>query len=354
MNKKSAFSVAEMLITMSIIGIIFVVGYHTLAHIDNKSIKYTYSNVYHSLDKAFYNGMMASDLKNPFDNKEFDDSGTEVDVPEAEQTTRLCKMLALYIQGGSSCGAEPVSISGANFPGAHLTALNGVQFYISKKYPAAGEEDDDNHAFFIIFADMNGPTKGPNSMNYVLNANGVPDPSPDIFAFAALDIGRICPLGIPEYDTRYMQTRISYLDKAENVSQVEAGSVVDNLGGGAKIGENNEGDYNVFDAVVVTRKFSKESKPYYVSKAEAWGYGTPDFDNDFIIDANPLTYNHYIQEKVLEIDPESKIYAFLNNPNFSYSLEGITFKGNSPENGGYGCLLGSDFECDVIIDKFIY
>ena len=331
MNKKSAFTLAELLITMAIIGILIVLGFKTLEHID-RSVKYTYSNVYFSLDRALYNAYYYTNLSNPFVTKDIVD-GAEVDVPEEAHPRRLCEMLTEYINTSQvNCDADAVTASGNEFDTSqstlaqtpHFIASNGVKFYISNVLP---EESDAPHHFMLIYADMNGDKK-PNSINY--NPPGV---EPDIFAFAALDIGRVCPLGPPEVDPNYMKTRVSYFMINDVTSSSDPSS----------------------DATQATVRFSPISKPYYISKAEAWGYYLANnanrIEDDYYIEANPLTYNGYVKNRLPE---GNKIYEFMGGDDSFTAPDSVVLRSEKIEDGGYNCIAGSDVECEVIIDKYLY
>lgn len=342
MNKKSAFSLADVLLTLLLIGVVSVAAIHTMAHLDNKSVKYLYSSIYHSLDKALYNSMTFTNLKNPFVLKEYKPDAEppeEVEISQAEHTKRLCLMLIEYINTTSAACENPaVSDKGDSFDvPPHFITVNKVRVYLSGLYPQSKDGKplpNQDHYFFIIYADING-TKKPNSMDYAADPEThIPTKEPDIFAFAALDIGRICPLGIAEYSSKYMQTRITY-----NQTKEESFSA-------SEIAEGAEPDVET-----VVKRYSKVSKPYYISKAEAWGYGLDLIKDeaDFLIDQNPYTYNDYVKSR---INKKSKIYSFLKKNTFP--LEGVTLKSGKFSEGGYECVAGSDLECDIIIDKFLY
>jgi len=101
--------------------------------------------------------------------------------------------------------------------------------------------------------------------------------------------------------------------------------------------------------VVLLQRYSNTSRSYFISKAEAWGYYTGQLESDdVIIDANPLTYNGYVRAN---INPSSMIYSFLGNRTLQ-APQGITLRSQPIADGGYECRLGSDIECDVIIDKY--
>ena len=313
MKIKSGFTLAELLMTMLIVGIVSVFGLKTIIHNDNV-VRYVYSNVYHSLDKALYNAYYLTGLPNPFLTKD-SVNGTEVTLNDNERVKRLCEMLTEYINFSErQCDLPPISVIDADsLKHPHFTSMNNVRFYISRRFPASANSD---HFFFLVFADLNG-SKDPNSMNYV-----APSTDPDIFACAALDIARVCPLGPPEVDPRFMQTRVRYYDPNDSII-----------------------------------KFSTASKPYYISKAEAWGYylSSGKLDDNFYIETNPLTYNGLIKEILRTADAGfySNIYGFLNNSTIS-APAGVTLKSNPINNNGYGCQKGFDTECEVIIDKFVY
>ena len=311
MDKKSGFTLIELLIVMLIIGVISTFALKTISQND-KVVRYIYSNVYHNLDKALYNSYYLTKLKNPFLRKDINESGVEVTISEQERVKRLCLMLTEYINYSQiNCSAAPVTTS-RGFTNPHFTSMNGVKFYISPMYPNA---DNAEHYFFLVFADMNG-AKEPNSMVY-----NPPTTDPDIFAFAALDIARFCPLGPPEVDTRFMQTRVTYFDAEESLT-----------------------------------KFSTVSKAYYISKAEAWGYylSGGGVNETFYIESNPLTYNGYLKNLIrTKTNFYNDIYGFLNGANLRAPND-VGLKNKSVNNGGYGCVLGSDTECDVIIDKYVY
>ena len=305
MKKRSGFTVAEMLFAMLIVGIVSVYGLKAVLQ-SEKAFKYICSNVYHSLDKALYSSYHLTNLQNPFLTKDVV-NGSETTLSDNERTRRLCVMLTEYINHTqANCQAAPItSISNLynriNSP--HFTAMNHVRFYISQRYPTSSNAD---HYYFIIFADVNG-TKGPNSINYA-----PPRIEPDIFAFAAIDIARACPLGPLETDPRFLQTRVTYFNNDDS-----------------------------------TERFSTVSKPYNVSKAEAWGYYNGNLSNTFYIEANPLTYNGYIQSSLRTANSD-----FYNNIYKNVSL--TVPAGTGLKSSEYHCVAGSDIECDVIVDKYVY
>ncbi len=328
MTKKNAFTIAEVLISMAIIGVISVFGIYTVQNFD-KGIRYKYANVYHNLDRALFNAANFSDIKSPFNDTELNDAGSVVPVSAQEGAARLCRMFTEYISSASAnCNtANLASTDGISFGSVKFQSLTGVNFYITKRLPDNPSPGD--HTFFIVYADLNGD-RPPNSMNYVAPSrqNRYTTTDPDVFAFAALDTGRVCPLGIPEIEPRYIQARIAYF--ASNRE--------------ARPGNNDD---------TVQTKFSVVSIPYYQAKAQAWGYYTAgDAAADrFIIDEEPTTYNGYIRSK---LPGNTRIYSFMNGAATLRVPAGVSLQSRPVNNGGFGCVYHSADECWVIVDKYLY
>ena len=324
MKKKLAFTIAELLISMIIIGIVTVVGINTFMRYD-KGIRYIYANAYHNLDRALFNSMNFSDDqsgRNPFKDSYVNENGSTVNVSQEGGAAILCEMLSEYLSHSiKSCSPSNLaSTNGVDFGEIKLQTLNGVNLYISRRLPDNPGADDTR--FFIIYADINSDKK-PNSMRYVApspaNKNTTTDP--DTFAFAALDTGRVCLLGIPEFNDRYVQARIAY--------------------------EALEGQGN--NSEIIT-KYTTASLPYYYAKAEAWGYYTGAFNDRTIIPDEPSSYNDYIRSKLPQ---NTEIYSFLNGQQMRVP-NNVRLRSQPVEQGGYGCERHDAEKCWVIVDKYLY
>ena len=375
--KKNGFTLVELVLAMIIISVLTGTAFTVFKTYD-KGIKHLYSNTYYVLDRALYNSMTYwvandSEKRDPFITKYYDTTGKkDVTVNAKEGTKRLCRALVEYINPVEGSDRDIVCRTDKKFKNkdyksvddsgadsifkaedVQFTATNGIRFWISKRYPddTSGASSDDMK-FFIIYADLNG-IKKPNSMFYEAGSqnNQWKTKDPDIFAFAALENGRICPLGIPEVEPRYLTTRIVYQEEGP---------------------ANN-----------IIYKYSYPSKTYVASKAEAWGYYMPEavvnannatvVPDNSIIDDEPLTYNGYIREKIRST---SKIYNFLpanktmgeyvQNDNLNKDANGqfnLEFKSAAPSHiddnmnkmntGGYNCQWMSSEECSVIVDKYV-
>ena len=361
--KKNGFTLSELVICLGIMAVLIGAGMSTYKSYD-KGIKHLYSNTYYVLDRALYNSTSFWVTKDPAAREPFKktvkdpETGVMVSVNDTEGTRRLCRALVEYINPVQTSDRDSASLCSASkavtdmgtdslFTDANVqfTATNGVRFWISKRYPS----DDNKMKFFIIYADLNG-VKRPNTMHYEpgTEANEWKTRDPDIFAFAALDNGRICPIGIPEVETRYMSTRIVY--------QVQ--------------GEGND----------IMYRYSEPSKSLVASKAEAWGYylpaskrqGKPAVLETDVVSDDPLSFNGYVKS---ELNSASKIYEFLNgqtmdnyvlndprnkDANGQFALEFKSalpqFNGNNiyrNNTGGYSCFWMSDEECYVLVDKYV-
>ena len=359
---KKGFTLAETLLTLAIMATLIAIGLSTFNSYD-KGIKHLYSNTYYVLDRALYNSITSWVPKDTFNREPFEPnlknaSGETVPISDEEGAKRLCRALIEYINpvedsnrdSNLMCSSsKAVTDSGDSFDRdkVQFTATNGIRFWISKRYPA----DPNATHYFIIYADLNG-TKLPNSMVQIKASKEtrwkVRDP--DIFAFAALETGRICPIGLPEVDPRYMTARIQYEEES--------------AGG---------------DEVLL--KYSEPSKPLVAAKAEAWGYYLSEsalptgqqtvVPDDEIIDGEPLTYTGYLRNN---ISKSSKIYSFFTNSDetmSSYVQNDPMYKNsntlkfqsdppkhenddiNKPNIGGYNCMWLSSPPCTVIVDKYI-
>ena len=361
---KKAFTLAELIIVLTIIGVITAMAITTFQRYD-KGIRFLYSNTYHALDRALFNALNFSDLPNPFvtsELRELEGGGQEdVEVSPEEGARRLCEYFVRYMNTNSqNCSEENLALAdGEHFGTVKFAAANGVNYYISARLPdrdinnyddlVENEADKkrlkgllNSHTFFIVYADINGD-EPPNSMDYLPpnEQNNYRPLDPDIFAFAALDIGKICPLGVPEIDPRYMQTRISYYDLNATVND-----------------EDKAAD-------AAQARFSTVSLPYYISKAQAWGYYLDNNRNYSleVLDEEPASYNDYIR---LILPARTKIYSFLGEgdvrkvqirlPEVQEGAEPIHLMSN-PINGnppGFGCVEMQPENCWVIVDKYLY
>ena len=383
--KKHGFSLAEMLVVTDIVALLIGTGVQSFK-VNDKSIKYLYSNTYYALSTALYNAMNIWIPEDYFRRAIFENSVVNDDnetVPIARDSSsdegakRLCRALIQYINPiqniETTCHKDNlVDITAdktefINKP-VQFTATNGVRFWITKRYPANAGNDD--LTFYLIFADLNG-TKLPNSLEYRpgTNANGWKTKDPDIFAFAAMSNGFICPVGVAEVEPRYLTARIMYDDRVN--------------------GED-------------ILRYSTTSRSLIGAKAEAWGYytrkrynsnnqnsGTTDIhytevdpndinameDNKFIQEEKGLSYGDWLKQQIeaqtAGAPNESiakTIYAFLNGQTFQQYfnndilVKDIIMRNDSPRHngndirniGGYGCFPHNITPCEVIVDRYVY
>lgn len=329
---KSGFTLAELICALAVLSVCIAMAIVNIKPAQKAAIKYLYSNAFHTTQKAFYNAMIKQ--YNPFIDIVDKTTGRKLSVTHGEGedtgTQRLCDGLTFFINTSStSCSSKnlaseigtDISITsdmtdaekGALVTNRQekiqFTTANGMQYFISGMMDKT--LNGNNIKFYIVYVDVNGD-KEPNSLIYTkrINSRGVEVVNePDIFAFALLDSGLVCPLGIPEYDTNIMTARISYFD--------------------------NEG-----------RSYqTRRSLPYYQAKASAWGfYGSGDDENKYYSDV-PFTMNDAIRSVL-----NSNSLIVKDFPDFK-TLEPAPMAVAS-EAPTY-CSAQTVEACDVFIDEYL-
>ena len=311
-NKKLGFTIAETLVCLGIISIILIYALTTMKP-NQKAIKYLYRNAYLALNNAYYNGVMQGHepFKSDLSHSETNDEGTE----------QLCRALSSYInttdttmQDGKdySASCSPTKITsqlGEEFKDENVQFIasgSNMKFYISNML----NNEEGETPFYLVFVDVNGD-RGPNTM--VLKDKKKSD-VPDIYAFAATEDALMTPLGIPEYDTRVLSTRLAYISA--------------------------EGE----------EAYTRFSKPYYQTKGEAWGFYSS--DSEALKDPTKVrlveeahTLNDYIRSK---IDPNSNIvkdFPDLTQPPY----EPLPLAGQK-----YACVELDLEACYLILDEYRY
>lgn len=222
--KKTAFSIPEILIFMTIIGIICVFML-TLIKPNEKYVKYAYYNSYYSLSTAAYN--IDQDAR---DMKELNEIGTpETDKVFPSTARELCKKLALdpasnagtkeskygYLNATIyNCGTGFKAVSkdtkATEFKEDNIafTTTNSMRYYISEPNSVAVKDaaiDNSivNLPYFLVWVDLNG-NRGPNTTEWKESR------SADIVPFVLTISGKVIPVGYPTIDKKYMQGRVRY------------------------------------------------------------------------------------------------------------------------------------------------
>lgn len=222
MRLKPAFNLGELMFFLIIVSIILSIIFTAVKPrqaIQDKKVRYNYAAAYDALNLAFFD-MAAEDATNPFK--------AEATAPGTGFST-LCNGLAGYINTeAENCGSAPVSDTVAymqnedfdfNTITPHMTALNGMNFYISniikdnvtpdtsKSYYSA-ENPTYNLEFFMLYVDLDGKEfkNKPHTVKYDSSGKN----HPKVFAFAVIPTGDVIPIGIAEYNIKYLQTRVAY------------------------------------------------------------------------------------------------------------------------------------------------
>ncbi len=210
-RKFKAVTLAEMMICMLIIGILAIFAMVTIKPYD-KTFKWLYVRIYHSLENAVYNSMM-----------------TRSEFPQ--NSIDFCNMLLEYINSpDNNCNAGDLAREASSFPEANIKiiASNGMYLWIGSNggAPYTHTETINGSQFsmqyYVVFVDING-NRAPNLAQRP-EAIGTPWKSEesklvDIVAFVVTDASVIIPIGPPEIDTRYMQATAIYPPIDENRPQ---------------------------------------------------------------------------------------------------------------------------------------
>jgi|GEM_PF-5429878 len=222
---KSAFTLAETLLVLLMIGILAVFSILTLRRGDDE-FGPLYYRAYEALKVANYNVYvdLYPEYKRDYPVKvsaKTDEYSKSKAWLEANPGG-ICQRLLEYInisEGQVNCDAQLIDPNGDDSqfdgkigPGGHLAfkGSNSQRFYFGKgdnggiiktKLTASNETSE----WFIIYVDLNGE-RGPNSTS-VINGR-----APDIVAFALLNQGQIAPIGLPRLERKYLTAKVAYPD----------------------------------------------------------------------------------------------------------------------------------------------
>lgn len=231
--KKTAFSIPEILIFMTIVGIICVFML-TMIKPNEKYLRYAYYNVYYSLATAAFN--ISQDAQ---DMRELNEEGmAEADKKFPETAKELCKKLALdpaskagdkdssygYLNAtiyncGTGFKAVTKDTKANEFKDENIAFIttNSMKYYISEPNSvtvkdAAMDNSDVILPYFLIWVDLNGK-RTPNATTWKESR------AADIVPFVLTRSGKVIPVGYPTVDKKYMQSRIKYgIDVRDNFS----------------------------------------------------------------------------------------------------------------------------------------
>lgn len=199
LRNKKGMTLAELLIVFVIIGIIASLALVTVKPYE-KTFKWLYVRIYHTLETSVYNSML-----------------TRTAFPSTSNA--FCNMLLEFINSAqNSCTAPDLDRNSIAFPetSVKIIATNGMRLWIGSNggQPYTHTEVIDgntiNVKYYVVFADING-TKGPDSTEWAADGRLA-----DIVAFAVTETATIIPIGPPEIDTRYMFASAIYPPDDEN------------------------------------------------------------------------------------------------------------------------------------------
>lgn len=199
LRNKKGLSLAELLIVFIIIGIIASLALVTVKPYE-KTFKWLYVRIFHSIETATYNAMM-----------------TRTAFPATSGA--FCNMLLEFMNSSqNNCAAGDLTINATTFPESNVKIIttNGMRLWIGSNggapyiHPGARDGVTTDVKYYIVYADING-TKGPDSTEWAADGRLA-----DIVAFVVTEGSVVIPIGPPEIDTRYMFASTIYPPDDEN------------------------------------------------------------------------------------------------------------------------------------------
>ena len=311
---KFGMTMSEVLVAMGVIGIITAVML-TSYRPRQAAVRYQFRSALTAVEKAFFNSYTGGFESFGIAGRTVNIDDTDYEIVRNDTTDTgsqiVCFGLTRYINTinaidadhdwASSCSAtRVVSINGDDLTADNVqftARANNMAFWISKLYEPAANATP-SVKFYMVFVDVNGLDRGPNSFA----DNGE---APDRYALALLPNGKVTPIGRPEFDTRVATARVMYYNELEQ-------EVVDDT-----------------------------STSFIETKARAWGYynggiANPAVDID-LIDAHIL--NDYVRSKLSANSP------ILSGFPANLALE-------TQVAADLGCEAGNFNPCFVYIDEY--
>lgn len=278
--KKTAFTIPELLIFLTIVGVVSVMMM-TIIKPGEKYLPYAYYNAYNALSTAAFNikedandNNMSGDATISDDDKYFPGAlvalNGEANMNKAAKD--LCKKLANkpnatdaedeygYINTSeyycdnfkfySNIGEfKGVSGSGSEYA---FRATNSMKFYIStlggkKVHDAMSSETPYDLKYFIVWVDLNGDRR-PNTAEWSKNK------ATDIVPFIITTSGKVIPVGGPTIDTRYTTVRIKYPSDSSLKYSPRSMSLLE-----GQIAAYNEKEFPNYDQLSLSRSFYNDT-----------------------------------------------------------------------------------------------
>ena len=287
-SNKSAFTIPELLIFMTIVGVVSVTMMSVIKPTE-RYLPYAYYNAYNALSTAAMN-IREDALDNNLQNDETIDINDRFfpGDPSTEQTEEtaareLCKKLAIkastadeygYINTTENrCDSKefiPVASTGAfsdiaDVGGYAFRASNSMLFYISK--PGLLDVEDDlittaektktRVNYFIVWVDLNGDRR-PNTATWSARK------SADIVPFIVTTGGQVLPAGGPITDIRYTTARVQYATDTMNRYLPRSTTYLE-----AQIRAYGENQYPSYDQFSINEAFRTEFKSTLYAENQA-------------------------------------------------------------------------------------
>ncbi len=294
MKKLFGFTLSEVLVTLTIIGII-IIFYIPV----NKVISVQYTTLAYSALESLSlasKELMSGDIHVKQDSTTLyalaDQNGEMVITPNTHSFC-MCFANVLNIRGGANCpnnessyssvsGSDPLKfkLSSKNWDEPNVIGTNGYKYYIS------AHKDQNNsvasrYGYRVIAMDITGKKKPNAEDSYPDSQSGQPA---DIIYFIMLDDGSVFPIGVAATNRNYINSRtIAYYFSSENVPS----DLLERKASGCRSFVTSEGVSNFKDLVWSAPTGS--SAPSTLLECNFWkdSLMNPDPDTD-----NPMTYSY--------------------------------------------------------------
>ena len=286
---KNAFTIPELLIFLTIVGVISVFML-TIIKPGEKYLPYAYYNAYNTLSTAVFNiredanDLNMSDTNNTEkpEDKVFPGANNDFTTSSALTTMgrELCKKLAVDPNADSETAAQygyintseyfcstftPIRNFSATFPDNQTPAFrasNSMLYYISIMGKLEVPDAMNNNKvqtikYFTVWVDLNGDRR-PNT------AKWSPKKPADIVPFIVTTSGTVLPVGAPTIDTRYMTARVQYPTDSKRKFSVKSASYYE-----AQIMTYGDKEFPSYDLLSLRSSIKKVVRaPYNLIKTE--------------------------------------------------------------------------------------
>lgn len=218
-NRKFAFTLAEVIMVLSITGVVALSAMQVNRYIDENAYPKLYIKAYNTLKTATYNVQQEVAIHNQKENMKARDNNLAMADPEklkkfpgvksTEQptATQLCTSITKYLNKvEESCNITNVQSGVGSKLATNFSLKDTTPSFITSDnmyYYITSLGSGNKMSSFLVFVDLNG-SRNPNTLFFKKR-------KPDTVAFLIhKDTAQVVPVGYPTYDLKYLQTRVIF------------------------------------------------------------------------------------------------------------------------------------------------